>query len=242
LIELAAAVPGNPTVPQLRKLIKATRRAAPAIGEKNPVEVLVGHLDATIAATDGDHKTQLEGFRNALAGFAPAKLLEILKYLDRCDGLDTSRYHPQPGDDEFEIPEVFQNLTVDDANKFEFIPNVFRDESRGIIIDRTAFFDDYLLKEILVAYCRKAGAAAGYKENKVERMTFDDKINALGGLPLTGREKDLRDRAVAKLHPMRRMRHEEQCRAQRELHPRRGGEAVRGRGQPSADGELSGSL
>jgi hypothetical protein len=47
LNELAAAVPGKLTIPQLRKLIKATRRASPVIGAQNPVAVLVGHLDAS---------------------------------------------------------------------------------------------------------------------------------------------------------------------------------------------------
>jgi len=79
LIEVAAATPGKPTVPQLRKLIKATRRAAPAIRAQNPVEVLAGRLDAVIAVTDGDEKTQLQGLPNALADFAPEKLLEILE-------------------------------------------------------------------------------------------------------------------------------------------------------------------
>lgn len=206
LNELAAAVPGNPTASQLRKKIKATRRAAPAIGAQNPVAVLVAYLDAVTPSVDGDEKTQLQGFRDALANFAPEKFVEILEYLDRCDGLDSSRYHPQPGTNGFEVPEVFKGLTADDADKYEFICNLFRDESRGIIIDRTASFDDHLLKLLLVAYCHKAGAAAGYKENKVEKMTFDDKINILAGLPLIGKEKDLRDQAVAKLHPMRRVR------------------------------------
>lgn len=95
LEELAASVSWGPTPAEVRKLIKAVRKDAPALRGKNPVEVLVGHMDQMILGADGQAKQKLQGFRDALAVFDPEKFLEILEYLDRCDGLNTDHYRPQ---------------------------------------------------------------------------------------------------------------------------------------------------
>ena len=75
--------------------------------------------------------------------------------------------------------------------------HAFRRQECGVIVKDTAFFDDVLLKEVLLAYRRKAGAAAGCTEAQVPKMTFDTKISTLAGLSLSADAARLRDLAVA---------------------------------------------
>lgn len=87
-----------------------------------------------------------------------------------------------------------------------FIATLLHDEPCGIIVKGTAFIDDVMLKEVLIAYRRKAGAADGYTEAQVPKMTFAQKIDALANLPLSYDARPLRDMAVTKLTPMRKVR------------------------------------
>jgi len=105
-----------------------------------------------------------------------------------------------------EIPDILKNLTLEDEPKLAFIATLLRDEPCGIIVKGTAFFDDFLLKEVLLAYRRKTGAAAGYTEAQVPKMAFDLKISTLAGLKLSPDATTLRDVAVTKMKPMRKIR------------------------------------
>ena len=105
-----------------------------------------------------------------------------------------------------EIPDALKNLTVDDKPKLAFIATILHDEPCGVIVKRIAFFDKVLLKDVLHAYLRNAGAAASYTETDVARMSFFWKINALAGINLSPEAASMRDVAVAKLTPMRKIR------------------------------------
>ena len=105
-----------------------------------------------------------------------------------------------------EIPDTLKKLTEKDEPKLAFIATLLHDGPCGVIVKDTAFFDDFLLKEVLLAYRRKAGAAAGYTEAQVPKMTFDTKISTLAGLKLRPDATTLRDLAVVKLTPMRKIR------------------------------------
>lgn len=105
-----------------------------------------------------------------------------------------------------EIPEFLAKLTVDDEPKLAFIATLLHEEPCGIIVKETAFFDDFLLKEVLLAYRRRAGAAAGYTEAQVPKMTFDTKLSTLTGLKFAPDAEVRRDLVVAKLTPMRKIR------------------------------------
>jgi hypothetical protein len=107
---------------------------------------------------------------------------------------------------EMEIPDVLRNLSVDDEPKLAFIATLLHDEPCGIIVKDTAFIDDVLLKDVLLAYHRVAGAAAGYTEAQVSKMTFDKKITTLAGLALSPDARPVRDLAVSKMTPMRKIR------------------------------------
>jgi hypothetical protein len=69
-----------------------------------------------------------------------------------------------------------------------------------------AFLDDTLLKDVLIAYRRKAGNPAGYTEAQAVKMAFAEKISTLEQLPLPADAAHLRDLAVAKMTPMRKIR------------------------------------
>lgn len=105
-----------------------------------------------------------------------------------------------------EIPDVLKKLTVDDEPKLAFIATLLHDEPCGRIVKGTAFIDDTLLKNLLVAYRRKAGAAAPFTEVQVPKMKFDKKITTLAGLPLSADAAKVRDMAVAKMTRMRNIR------------------------------------
>lgn len=105
-----------------------------------------------------------------------------------------------------EIPDVLRNLTVDDEPKLAFIATLLHDEPSGMIVKKTAFFDDHLLKEVLMAYRAKAGGASAFTEVQASKATFAKKIEYLGGLTLGEEAGRLRDLAVTKLGPMRNIR------------------------------------
>jgi hypothetical protein len=105
-----------------------------------------------------------------------------------------------------DIPDAIKNLTLEDEPKIAFIATLLHDEPCGIIVKGIAFFDDHLLKEVLLAYLRRGGSAAGYTEAQVGKMTFDAKITTLHGLPLSADAGLLRDLAVTKMTPMRKIR------------------------------------
>lgn len=105
-----------------------------------------------------------------------------------------------------EIPDALKKLTVDDEPKLAFIATLFHEESCGAIVKGIAFFDKVLLPDVLLAYLRKRGSAAGYTEAQVGKKSFFEKINALAGLELGPDAAVARDAAVAKLTPMRKIR------------------------------------
>jgi hypothetical protein len=45
--------------------------------------------------TNCQEQQRRQEFRDALAAFDPEKLQEVLEWMDRCDGLDASHYHPR---------------------------------------------------------------------------------------------------------------------------------------------------
>lgn len=105
-----------------------------------------------------------------------------------------------------DIPDALKGLTIDDEPKLAFIATLLHDQPCGVIIKDTAFIDDMLLKDVLLAYRRTAGAAAGYTEAQVPKMTFEKKITTLAGARLSSEARPLRDLAVAKMTPMRKIR------------------------------------
>lgn len=106
-----------------------------------------------------------------------------------------------------EIPDALKNLTVDDEPRLAFIATLLHDEPCGVIVKGIAFFDKTLLPDVLLAYLRQHGtAAAGYTEAQVGKKSFFEKINALAALKLNPDAASLRDTAVAKLTPMRKIR------------------------------------
>ncbi len=106
-----------------------------------------------------------------------------------------------------EIPDFLAKMTVDDEPKMTFIATLLHDEPCGVIVKGIAFFDKVLLPNVLLAYLRKHGtAAAGYTEAQVGKKSLFEKINALAALKLSPDAAALRDLAVAKLTPMRKIR------------------------------------
>lgn len=105
-----------------------------------------------------------------------------------------------------EIPDFLKKLTVDDEPKMAFLSTLLHDGPCGIIVKETAFLDDTLLADLLIAYCKKAGATASFTESQVPRMSFANKIATLAELPLSTDAAKLRDRAVGKMTPMRKIR------------------------------------
>src|SRR4051794_14036012 len=105
-----------------------------------------------------------------------------------------------------DIPDALKNLTVDDEPRLAFISTLLRDEPCGVIVKDTAFIDDTLLKDVLLAYRRKAGSTAGYTEAQVPKMTFEKKISTLASLALSPDARPVRDLAVTKMTPMRKVR------------------------------------
>jgi len=107
-----------------------------------------------------------------------------------------------------EVPDMFKNLSVDDEPKLAFISTLLDDQRCGVIVKAIAFFDDHLLKEVLLAYSRNAGGATGYTEAGVPKMPFAKKISTLESLPLGAGAVEMRDQAVTKMKPMRGLRNE----------------------------------
>ena len=106
-----------------------------------------------------------------------------------------------------EITEYLAKMTVDDEPKMAFIGTLLHNEPCGVIVKGIAFFDKVLLPDVLLAYLRKHGpAVAGYTEAQVGKKSLFDKINALAALKLSPDAAVLRDSAVAKLTPMRKIR------------------------------------
>jgi hypothetical protein len=108
-----------------------------------------------------------------------------------------------------ELPDFLAKLTVDDEPKLAFISTLLQDGPCGVIVKDTAFFDDFLLKQVLLAYRPRPSRVARFTKSQVENLnTFDKKIKALAGLALDAEGTALRDTAVAKLTPMRKIRNE----------------------------------
>ena len=106
-----------------------------------------------------------------------------------------------------EIPDILKNLTVDDEPKLALIATLLHDEPCGVIVKGIAFFDKTLLPDVLLAFLRKHGTStAVYTEAQVGKKSFFEKINALAGLTLSADAASMRDLAVAKLTPMRKIR------------------------------------
>ncbi|MFO0824961.1 MAG: hypothetical protein U0792_17880 [Gemmataceae bacterium] len=106
-----------------------------------------------------------------------------------------------------ELPDFLANMKVDDYQNIAFIEALLTEGPCGVIVKGTAFFDDPLLKQVLLAYRPRPGRVAKFSPTDVEKLkTFDSKVKALAVLDLDGAGAPLRDLAVAKLTPMRKIR------------------------------------
>jgi hypothetical protein len=103
---------------------------------------------------------------------------------------------------EIPIPPALLGLTPEKAT---FMEALLSESSKGVIIYEVAFLD-FLIAEVLTEYFCSMSRQSAFADLIIPRLSFDEKIGVLHGMPLQGTAVEMRDRIVARLRPMQRLR------------------------------------